>query len=671
MTAGSCPPVDGVREQEYLDRFLRRKEVRGVHVPRCTPAALENARRLLDDRFELIGETYRLPPPFSWRTNPSRDKEWQIAQHKHYWAVDLLHAWRRTNDEAYLRKWMDLTSSWLDEMGTGFITLSDAQVEARRVEHWVYAYLILREDPIPNLRPLFLRRFLERLAEETRYIAGHLKPTRNHRTFQLFAVCLSALAFPEFDDGGRLARFAVGQLTTNLLTDILPDGVQVELSTHYHQLVLETAVAFLELARANGVAVDPALEARVARALSFAMHVQWPDGRLPLLNDSDDGRQLDLLRRGAALFDDQALLWGASLGREGAPPSGSSVLFDQSGYFALTDGWGRDAGSYAGRQHVVYDCGLLGEGSHSHYDVFNFCLYAGGGPLIVDPGRYTYSADVRDGVDWRHWFKSTAAHNTVTIDGRDQTRYLSRTKHGPDAQVRDREFLLGGCSDWIRAKVISQEYAPVHERFFLYMQREYLWIVDRIDPADGDAHEAVLRFHMPEHIAGSLAVRSDRHCAELSCDALLVNVQSGVPADPRIEPGWTSVSYGTKAAAPVLAVSQRSASPTFFASAVMPTPGGRRPEIAAARRESHVVTDVRGTSGCGPFHDTIVTTVANEPVRCEIPGLACRARDLAVRRDARGRATYVVASGAEEIEVDGIRLDVGNGTVEWRREVRQ
>jgi hypothetical protein len=45
------------------------------------------------------------------------------------------------------------------------------------------------------------------------------------------------------------------------------------------------------------------------------------------------------------------------------------------------------------------------------------------------------------------------------------------------------------------------------------------------------------------------------------------------------------------------------------------------------------------------------------------------ARDLAVRRDARGAVTYVAASGAEYVEVDGAGLDVGShGVVEWKRE---
>ena len=32
--------------------------------------------------FDLVGEEYTLPDGFSWKLNPSRDKEWQIAQHK-------------------------------------------------------------------------------------------------------------------------------------------------------------------------------------------------------------------------------------------------------------------------------------------------------------------------------------------------------------------------------------------------------------------------------------------------------------------------------------------------------------------------------------------------------------------------------------------------------------
>jgi len=43
-----------------------------------------------------------------------------------------------------------------------------------------------------------------------------------------------------------------------------------------------------------------------------------------------------------------------------------------------------------------------------------------GKSLIIDPGRYTYSEHP---PNLRHWFKGTAAHNTVCVDRLDQVAY--------------------------------------------------------------------------------------------------------------------------------------------------------------------------------------------------------------------------------------------------------
>jgi hypothetical protein len=46
----------------------------------------------------------------------------------------------------------------------------------------------------------------------------------------------------------------------------------------------------------------------------------------------------------------------------------------------------------------------------------------------VDPGRYTYSEAGE--VNWRVHFRGTAAHNTVCVDGRNQTRYAPKADQG-------------------------------------------------------------------------------------------------------------------------------------------------------------------------------------------------------------------------------------------------
>ena len=387
-------PVEGLADAALLDHFVHRGSVAYPRLPEPTPQQLQHAEAVLDNCFTYTGETFRFEPVFSWKPNPSTDKELQIAFHKHYFLIDLIQAYRHSEDKAYLLLWRDLLNSWMAEMGSGHITLSDAQVEAKRMESWVTSFMLL--DGTGWHRHIgggFLRRLLARISAETDYIGEHLKPVRNHRTFQLYAIFLVGVVFPELRRQPYFLSLGLAKLSQNLLTDFHGDGVHIELSTHYHQLVAETGMRMLELARLNHLPVPAELVERLRRALWFSLYLQWPDGDIPLINDSDTGDHRELLELGSRYLADPELRWGATLGRAGRPPRQASRCFAEAGYFVLGDGWGSDPASYARRQHVFYDCGKLGEGSHSHYDLFNFCYYAGGAPAIVDPGRYTYSGE--------------------------------------------------------------------------------------------------------------------------------------------------------------------------------------------------------------------------------------------------------------------------------------
>jgi uncharacterized heparinase superfamily protein len=64
------------------------------------------------------------------------------------------------------------------------------------------------------------------------------------------------------------------------------------------------------------------------------------------------------------------------------------------------------------------DIGMRGIGGHGHADVLSFDLWALGGPLLVDSGTYTYTAD----PPARNALRSTAAHNALRLDGVDSSR---------------------------------------------------------------------------------------------------------------------------------------------------------------------------------------------------------------------------------------------------------
>ncbi len=247
---------------------------------------IDKARAVLDGRFTYIGESYRLDPTRSWKDNPSRDKEWLIAHHKHYFAFDLAQAFSATGDQAFLEVLSGLLSSWLDEMGTGYIAASDAQVEAKRVESWIKALIVIRRAPHRKTLPDGLaERLVTQIHEEANYIAGNLRPSRNHRTFQLFALALAGLLIEEIEGHKGLADIGVEGLTANLLADFLACGVHVERSTHYHNITLETALELVDLARRNEIMLDPALRLRLEHSLDFAAATQLPDGDMLLLNE--------------------------------------------------------------------------------------------------------------------------------------------------------------------------------------------------------------------------------------------------------------------------------------------------------------------------------------------------------------------------------------------------
>ena len=62
--------------------------------------------------------------------------------------------------------------------------------------------------------------------------------------------------------------------------------------------------------------------------------------------------------------------------------------------------------------------GIYGKGSHTHNDKLSFVLRVGGQEVFCDSGTGCYTRDLAT----RNRFRSTAAHNTLMIDGTEQNR---------------------------------------------------------------------------------------------------------------------------------------------------------------------------------------------------------------------------------------------------------
>jgi len=694
-----CVPADAVGDSAssiFLSAFARMDDAtllahfrapRPVYyfpVPDLDETRPAKIAAIMSGRFEFNGETRVLPDPVDWLHNPSDDVEWHILLHKFYYAVGLGMAFSASDDPRYVWRWMELIDCWIARTPPGFIA---ADVTGRRVQNWIYSYhYFVTDSPKNAVSPAFHRRLLESIHEQVEYLCTNLTAARNHRTLELYTIFLAAVVFPEMRRAAFWREFALARIADNVRSDLLPDGVQCELSTDYHQLVLKNYLNVRRLAALNDIPVPADMDAAIVRALEFSLHAHKPDGIVPSLSDGDARSFLELLAQGAELYARDDLRYAATAGREGTPPAQRVAHFAASGYTIVRSHWGEAGQPFADAHYLIFDCGPLGAGNHGHFDCLSFELAANGRSLVVDPGRYTYS-EAGD-INWRVRFRSTAAHNTVCVDGRDQTLYLprpikepSRHAHGsvrhkvsgpaPDAALRERVetahlVLLHGVAR-------SHVYDAVHSRRIVFVDACYWIVSDWLDaPTE---HAYALRFQLGEAAQDAVQVARD-HGPRVRSPGLLI-VQ---PQDPRVEvaveDSFVAYRYGEKLRAPRVCFSTRGECAAFD-SVLLPwrddppdlrvahlpvhgegdaarngsgVPGATR-RAAALRIESHAAGQ--------DFRDIWFHARDDHPGDWRFGDYRFRGRWLWLREDAAGRMLRGSADAAGWLEHDGraIALD--------------
>ena len=626
-----------------------RKVDAGTYFPVPDPEETrpEKIEAVLDNRFQLNGETHHLPAPIDWTANPSTDLEWHILLHKFYYGVGLGMAFQKSGERRYARKWAELVESWIERTPVGFIA---PDVTGRRVQNWIYAWhYFALQGRDPGFDANFCRRLFASIEAQVEFLCGNLAPARNHRTLELYAIFLAGCAFPEMRHAARWRTYALALLVENMRTDLLPDGVQCELSTDYHHLVLKNYLNVRRLARMNGIPVPPEMDAHLLRALEFSLHAHKPDGVVPSLSDGDAGSFRELLMQGHDLYGREDFLHVATGGALGTPPARRSVLFPDSGYVILRSGWGGAGEPFSDAHYLILDCGPLGAGNHGHFDCLSFELAAFGRSLIVDPGRYTYSEAGE--TNWRVAFRGTAYHNTVTVDGRNQTRYVpvtlkEATRHaagsvrhkvaGPAPEARVAAFVSRADFDYVHGIARSHEYDAVHERRILFVRGAYWIVSDAL--AGASPHRYDLRLHLDEQALGRVAADHDADTLRYVSPNLLVAQPADRDTFACIEDGFVSYRYGEKHAAPVLRFT-REAQATAFHTLLLPF-RGETPRVcvfedSALRHARGFVVTAEAEAGLRTV-DYVLFPETEDEVDWPLAGARFRGRFLFLRRGPGG-----------------------------------
>lgn len=374
----------------------------------------EMASQLRQGRFCFLNQSRQLGRESpDWRLGAiAADRLWTITLHYHAWAYELAKAADETAlFRHYLSDWMARCA--LENPGARDLAWN-AYAIATRLTWWIRCYQMLR--PFRRDWGEFERDFLINLWQQAAYLRGHLEwdLRANHLLRDAVGLAWAGRFFAE-DKAREWLTTATRLAVEQAEEQILADGGHFERSPMYHLHVMEDLFS-LALLVEDTQARDRLCDAW-RRAAEYLAWVRHPDGDLALFNDGG--------HPGAPAVE-HALDRGKYLGVAiDAAPRRGGAYFPQTGLAV----WHGDPWT------ILLDVGPVGpdyQPGHAHADTLTFECSFKGQRLFVDPGTYAYDLD-----DRRRYDRSTAAHNTVCIDGQDSSEVWHIFRVGRRAYPRD------------------------------------------------------------------------------------------------------------------------------------------------------------------------------------------------------------------------------------------
>ncbi|UGQ47652.1 heparinase II/III family protein [Massilia endophytica] len=458
---------------------------------------------------------------------------WEPSRHLEL--VTLALAWRATGEERYAQGARALLESWFEQCpyARGVHWTSSLELAVRLV-NWAFAWNLLggADTALFNGQAGrdFRRRWLDNIYQHCHFIRGYFSrhsSANNHLFGEYMGLFIASVQWPCWAASAGWRELARRGLEAEALKQNTADGVNKEQAIYYQHEVMDMMLLCQHVARANGASFSPAYLERLERMAEFVAALMDAGGNVPMTGDADDAQMVRLSYEAdwspyRSLLASCALLFGRGdfkrkAGRlddknrwlfthdgaeqwENLPPAGPEqpvMAFPEGGYYLL----GKDFGGPR-EVRIVADCaplGYLSIAAHGHADALSFTLSAGGEELLVDPGTYAYHTQKA----WRDYFRSTAAHNTVQVDGMDQSEIAGNFMwlHKANARLLAHDVSGGvqvfeGEHDGYRRLADS----VLHRRKICFDSNRNVVVVKDILESSND-HEVVLHWHFAEGCA--------------------------------------------------------------------------------------------------------------------------------------------------------------------------
>jgi uncharacterized heparinase superfamily protein len=484
----------------------------------CSNAVHRNA--LESGQIVILDETIEVSSGIPWHDqNRTRLSQYVL----HY--MDSIRVLAEVCAENYHDKYKQTALSWMENWiehnPIGSKVAWDPFPISVRLINWCLACSIFG-DPGPRIRAS--------MAEQTMYLLDNLEyDTRgNHLLKNAQALVVVGSVFTSDSDFGRTA-LSVGYklLLDELREQVLEDGGHYERSLMYHCHVLEDILLTYVAMRKPPLQIVDSIE----RMAAFLADLTLGDQGIPLFGDAVRG---DLSPQNLLCLC--RLVAGVEVKRSSANDYGREA----SGFYVMTiPNHEAQLIAKAGDPGPCYQLG------HAHCDFGSYEVSSGSQRIVVDSGVSEYESG-----PLRHYFRSSAAHNTVRVNDGEQLEFWGSFRVGRRYRVIKRTWrpendlaILSACHDGFKPNLHTRTITKTSDAWLVY---------DEITGPGDLTSDSRIHFHPDIHIQRSghqYRCEWDSGCIFITGIEWQKELQSPMS---EISSGWYAEQFGIASTAPVI-----------------------------------------------------------------------------------------------------------------------
>lgn len=492
----------------------------------------------------------------NWGYKPdvsSVDREFLYQQHRHQWMEPQAKAYAVTKNEAYIKSWIDVYSSWIAKYPCPNQAFENPNIidteegyewKALQPAERVLSQLNIIQYYLPssNFTPEWLSTVLNALAESVEMIRMNYIAEGNIRITQGQAVATAGILMPEFKNADQWVTDGVNAM--NIDEQFREDGVHCDLDFSYHISAISDYLELYNVAKVNGrlSSLPSNYVDKLENAIAFVQDMIYPNYTIDNFNDTRSSSYakstlMNRMKEYLEIFpNNNELKWMAWEGAKGGTkPSWKSKAYTNSGYYMFrSQGWN----STSGIMMIYKNNENSAQKWHCQPDNGTFSLWFNGTNFLPDAGVYSYNDP--DPTGKRPLYRRSTMHNTMSVNNCDiyESRQLGKfllQKSAANYEVIVTENTPYKAGQKIKGGTFIPQGDIKHRRAVFFVNNEFFVVVDEAYSTNA-ADEASVNFNYHLYSEGSEPVIENHTVkTQLSANNLLMEAFSEINTDLKVE----------------------------------------------------------------------------------------------------------------------------------------